>query len=419
MKNTVQTNEMLIKKYLLERVGRIMKAPQGKLKHPFLDPGACYGGEQWDWDSCFEAQGLFSAFEIFSEDELNEHGITREKVSAHAKGCILNFLEAQEEDGYIPILVCSGGLFEGYFEAEHQKGKPMNPAKMFCTAVYNACKFVGDYTWFRVDGLLSYLDYYERNLYDEVTGLFFFQDDIMVGIDNNPTVFYRNPRSSADIFLNCMLYKEYCVTAHILRELQDVRAQKIQEKAEMLKEAVIREMWDEHDGLFYSQDLTRYDEVRKVKDVAFHSGLHPIWHCTPLKIRFWACFLPMWAGLCTREQAERMCKHLRANDDILTKYGIRTCAKTEKMYSLEKSSNPSNWLGAVWVMPNVLIWQGLVRYEQMDMAEQLRTATLELLGKNLKELGDIFESYHPDTGEPMLNPGYLGLNMPVMEMLLI
>lgn len=446
--------ETQIRDYLLSRVKGTMKEPHGKLRHPYLVPGDAYGKEQWDWDSCFEAQALFTAFELFGEEQMEAFGLTREAVAAHAKGCILNFLEDQEEDGYLPILVEDGGLFEGYFKAEHEKGQPMNPAKLFCTFLCGTCRFTGDYDWFPAEQVIAYLRYFEENLYDEATGLFFFQDDIMVGIDNNPTVFFRNPRSAADIFLNCVMYREYLAAAEILGELgrrkgeeSAVRAEQKkgteggccqarqeaeevsgQEKwrhaaeeyarwAERLKEAVNREMWDEHDGLYYSQDLTRYRTPKRVKDVAFHSGLTPSWNCTPLKIRFWGCFLPMWAGICSAEQAERMCRHLRENEDILAAYGIRTCARTEKMYSLEKSSNPSNWLGAVWVLANVLVWKGLKDYGQVELAERVRQATIELLAKNLREHGELFESYHPDTGEPMLHPGFLSHNMPVMEML--
>lgn len=410
-------NEALVKRYLLERAKNVMRPPQGKLYHPFFDPGSAYAGEMWDWDSCFEGQSLFTAFDLFPETELESYGITRKRVAEHAKGSILNFLEAQEADGYIPILVCDGGLFQGYFEAEHKKGQPMNPAKLICLAAYNTCKFLGDYSWLDGNRLLAHLNYFERNLYDNATGLFFWQDDIMVGIDNNPTVFFRNPRSSADIFLNCVMYEEYISAATILAMRGDRRGEELLRRADELKAAVNREMWDEHDGLYYSQDLTRYQTEKRVKDLKFHSGLYPHWHATPLKIRFWACFLPMWAGICTQEQADRMCRHLTENDDLLAPYGIRTCAKTEKMYNLEKSSNPSNWLGAVWILANVLVWQGLARYHERALADRLREATLELLGKNLRERGEMFESYHPDTGEPMLHPGFLSHNMPVLEML--
>lgn len=410
-------NEKEIKSYLLKRMGKIMKQPLGRLKYPFFDPGMDYAGEQWDWDSCFEGQALYGAFDIFSETELAGYGITREKVAEHGKGSVLNFLEAQEEDGYIPILVCEGGIFEGYFKKEHENNQCVNPGKLICLAACNACRFTGDYTWLDVDKLIAYLGYFEKNLYHEATGLFFFQDDIMVGIDNNPTVFYRNPRSCADIYLNSIMYVEYCSASEILKMTGDGRAEEIADKAAKLKDAVNREMWDEHDGIFYSQDLTRYEAEKKVKDMKFHSGLGPSWNSTPLKIRFWACFLPMWAGLCPADRAERMCKHLEINDDIFAAYGIRTCARNEKMYNLEKSSNPSNWLGAVWTVANVLIWIGLKRHGHVELAEKLKNATISLLGNSVKNYGDTFESYHPDTGEPMLHPEFLSFNLLVFEMM--
>jgi len=127
----------------------------------------------------------------------------------------------------------------------------------------------------------------------------------------------------------------------------------------------------------------------------------------------------MYAGICNGERAERMCAHLMDNDDLFAEYGIRTLAKNEKMYSLVKSKgNPSNWLGAIWTVANYCVYKGLVRYGKSELAERMRTATVRLLEKALKEHGDLFESYHPDTGEPFMHAGFLSHNLPVLEMLL-
>jgi len=32
------------------------------------------------------------------------------------------------------------------------------------------------------------------------------------------------------------------------------------------------------------------------------------------------------------------------------------------MYTLNFSSNPSNWLGPVWILVNYLVWKSLMRY---------------------------------------------------------
>ena len=77
------------------------------------------------------------------------------------------------------------------------------------------------------------------------------------------------------------------------------------------------------------------------------------------------------------------------------------------MYSLVKSAgNPSNWLGAVWVIANYCVYKGLARYSKVELAEKLKEATFKLLNKNLEERGDFFESYHPDSGEPFMHAGF-------------
>ena len=87
------------------------------------------------------------------------------------------------------------------------------------------------------------------------------------------------------------------------------------------------------------------------------------------------------------------------------------------MYNLEKTSNPSNWLGAIWGISNYCVWKGLKRYGEEEIAKKLQKATIELYGKNLKKYGEFFESYQPDSGEPNLNPGFLSWNLLIAEML--
>ena len=401
----------MIKEYFLRNAKKVLKMPNGKLKHPFVDPGAdSYAGNLWDWDSYFTVKGLMGVFSAYFEEELAQAGLTHERIASHAKGCVLNFLASQEEDGYIPIMISGEDLFAGYFHAEHEKGVPLNQHKPFlCQSALQAGEFANDYDWIESEKLKKYLAYYETKQYDKKSGLFFWQDDIMIGIDNNPTVFYHAPRSSADVYLNCFLYEEYRCMAEILRRRGE-DCEEFVRKAEALKVAIDREMWDERDGIYYSQDIKFYRAERKFGDSVFHEGLAPSWNTMPLKIRFWGCFLPLTFGICNRERAERLCKHLE-DGEVFARYGIRTLARNEKMYDLSKSSNPSNWLGAIWIVSNYLIYEGLVRYGKSELAERLRTATCELLEANLEKYGEMFESYQPDTGEPNLHPGFLSWNL--------
>lgn len=410
----------MIKNYILTHLKNVFKAPAKNLRYPFLVPGTGYTNELWGWDSYWVALALVKAFESFGEAGMARAGISRKTAKEHICGSVFDFLDAQEKDGFTPIMVSGEGLFEGFFHDRHKKGVPLNQHLPFlCQSALNACEFVGDFDRFDIEKLVKYMRYFETRQYDKNSGLFFWTDDIMIGIDNNPTVFFRPPKSGADIFLNCFVYLEYVALAKLLDKLNDGRAAEAREKAEILKAAVNAEMWDERDGLYYSQDIGFHRTECEVKGVALHSGLVPHWKTMPLKIRFWACFLPMYAGICNGERAERMCAHLIDNDDLFAEYGIRTLAKNEKMYSLVKSKgNPSNWLGAIWTVANYCVYKGLVRYGKSELAERMRTATVRLLEKALKEHGDLFESYHPDTGEPFMHAGFLSHNLPVLEMLL-
>ncbi len=406
---------LAVKNYVLSHFKTILKPPAKNLRHPFLVPGTGYTSELWGWDAYWEAL----AFSVCSESDLEAAGLNKQTVIDHMRGSVLNFLDAQESDGYIPVMLSADGLFEGFFQAEYKKGTPHNQHLPFlCQMARLTSAYSGGYDWFDAEKLIKYMRYYESKQFNENAGLNVWQDDIMIGIDNNPTVFYRPQRSGADIFLNCFVYLEYVALAELLEKIRDPRADEAAQKAEHLKNAINAEMWDERDGVYYSQDVGQIKNECAVKGVALHSGLAPHWHTMPLKIRFWGCFLPMYAGICSAEQAQRMCVHLTANDDLLTPYGVRTLAKNEKMYSLVKSAgNPSNWLGAIWVIANYCVYKGLVRYGKTKLAEKLRAATLQLLNKNLKEHGDFFESYDPDTGEPFMHPGFLSHNLPVLDML--
>ena len=412
-------NEKAIKNYVLLKIKNIMKQPAKNLRYPFLVPGTGYTSELWGWDAYWEAVSLRRICEICKDDELTKAGISRKIIEEYMRGSVLNFIDAQEDDGYIPIMLASEGLFENFFHCEYVNGVQHNQHLPFlCQFTLLASEFSGRYDWFDGNKLLAYMRYFELHQYDKSSGLYFWQDDIMIGIDNNPTVFKRLPRSSADIFLNSFIYLEYEALAKLLEKLNDERVNDIRKKQEKLKAAVNIEMWDAHDGIYYSQDISMYKTDCSVKGVVLHSGMATHWHTVPLKIRFWGCFLPMYAGICTENQAERICNHLTENDDIFATYGIRTLARNEKMYSLEKSAgNPSNWLGAIWVIANYCVYKGLVRYNKIELANKLRSATLDLLSRSLTEYGDFFESYHPDTGAPFMHAGFLSHNLPIVDML--
>jgi putative isomerase len=87
------------------------------------------------------------------------------------------------------------------------------------------------------------------------------------------------------------------------------------------------------------------------------------------------------------------------------------------MYSLKASNNPSNWLGPVWGISNFLVFSGLVRYGYRDDARELAGKTVRLFGQDLAENKTLHEFYHPDTGEPIMTPGFQNWNYLVLNMI--
>ena len=108
-------------------------------------------------------------------------------------------------------------------------------------------------------------------------------------------------------------------------------------------------------------------------------------------------------------------KHL-TDPAVMANYGVRTVASDEIFYNLEKTSNPSNWLGAIWMVVNYCVYKGLQNYN-LPAAEDLADRSIRLLGENLEKSGAMYESYLPDTGEPCLYPNFFNWNVLVLEML--
>jgi putative isomerase len=66
-------------------------------------------------------------------------------------------------------------------------------------------------------------------------------------------------------------------------------------------------------------------------------------------------FLPLWCGVATPEQAADLV-HLHYGDqDFRAAWGVRSLSNKEAMYSLVPSSNPSDWLGPVWIIVNYFV----------------------------------------------------------------
>lgn len=402
-----------IKKYISENVDGVFKPAGNRFKYPFTDPGSVYDGNLWDWDTFWTIYSLASY-----EKTLNDKGVFKEKLIQAGIGNVLNFLDSQLDDGYIPMMIDNKDPGEdSYLIMKHKQGHILNMHKPFlCQQACVVSGLKGSYDWLedRLGQLELYFKCYDRFYFNEKCLLYVWADDVMIGMDNDPASFGRPRFSTANVFLNSFMVIELGAMAKILKSFgREDEAKPYLKKAETLKDAIQKECYDPKDEFFYSVDV----DIKHRGYDWFHKGLGVFWNTLPIKIQSWTGFLPLYAKIATKEQAELVIsKHIKNPTSFCSDFGIRSLAKDEKMYNIEATNNPSNWLGPVWVVVNYVVFRGLLNYGYKKEAEELCHKTLLLLGEDCAKTGMFHEYYNPETGEPVFNPGYLDWNILPLNM---
>ena len=396
----------LIKEYSKEAYKLITREASGYLRYPFIVPGAPYPFELWDWDSWLT--------NVAVRQIILDNRETGDDFVDYERGCILNFLEHTDEKGMMPILIDSLSKVT-FLENCKNMHKP-------CLAQHLA--FIlketdNDTSWLKAEHIAAlerFMAYYKSEFRHAETGLYRFLDDTAIGVDNDPSIFYRPFGSTASVYLNCLMYKELLAVEYIFKALGDeTKAEAYRKDAEELKAIVREHLWDERNGMYYSADISLYPVN---PNDWLHSGKPRHWSSLIMRIDEWSGFLAMWAGIATPEEAERMVRENMLNERTFwSNYGVRSLSKCEKMYKIWKSGNPSCWLGPIWGNANYMCWKALLDYGYTEEARELAIRTVELFGKGLDKHGDMHEYYDPDTGEGVHNISFQSWNLLVNNML--
>jgi putative isomerase len=402
----------LLESYIHESAEEMTREPEGHLAHPYTVPSSpgspYYSSALWDWDSWTISIALAQV-----EADTGQEG----RFFEYERGSILNFLDHTDADGVMPIqLSPTGSLTHG--DPGRADGFSQNMHKP--VLAQHAALLVqrrGDVEWLKpqLGTIAAFIDRYLESHVHPETGLAYWQTDFAVGIDNDPSVYYRPDKSTAAIYLNSLLYRELLAYGYLLELSGDAPAANVARgKAQDLVDALNRHAWDERDGTFYSVDIG----LRAIDpDDWLHRGAPRRWSSLPIRVDNWSSFLPLWAGQASQEQAERMVERYLDTRTFHANYGVRTLSRLEKMYDLRASNNPSNWLGPVWGISNYLVFRGLVKYGFTDAAADLAEKTVRLFGRDLETNGSLHEYYHPDSGEPIITHGFQNWNFLVLNMI--
>jgi len=404
-----------------EMKGMYREAGQS-LKFPFLAPGSNqYLDMLWDWDSWLSNVAL--------RQILIENGSRKDSVKAlkYEQGCVLNSLSYGGMDGWIPIWIeRDAPSREEMLSVRNPWKSNMHKPTLAQHAAFIIKNMHGDAEWLRDDfyTLQAFVSNYLNFHRHPATGLMYWQTDHAIGVDNDPSTFYRPYGSSGSIFLNALMYKELQAISYIADclNLPDI-AKFYSKEADQLLKNIRSHCWDPRDGFYYSVDLNlRPVEKPDIESLQpgklyFHVGQPRTYHCLIQRLSVWSGFMAMWAKIATPEQAKIMVeKHFHDTTSFNAPAGIRSLSPLEKMYDTRASGNPSSWLGPVWINVNYLVFRGLVNYGYEDEARELAEKTILLLGRDFERFGALHEYYLPDNGEPVLNKGFQNWNFLVINM---
>jgi putative isomerase len=408
-------NTNALRSYFVANAPQLLRAPDGILKHPSISPslpGKRYSTQLWDWDTLWTSRGLFRLAALEHDESL------KQELCEHVSGSLLNFLEHASAEGRIPILMMPSD--PDPLQVLGTGAKSKNQAKpVFGQLGLLAADQRGEVAWLapHFDTILRFYDAWTAHNTSSI-GLLVWSDDVAIGDDNDPTTFGRPFFSSANLLLNCLFHQDLLASAELAQRLGRAKDHdRLAAQAETLALQIRTYCWDPRDSYFYSVDVQCVDRRAELIPTV-PRGMDMSWKSLPMRIQMFTGFLPLWCGIASQTQADVLVKtNYLADDRLGARWGVRSLSSRESMYSLVFSSNPSNWLGPVWIIVNYFAWKGLQRYGFHKEAAALADKTIALLASDLKVNGALNEYYHPDTGAALSHNGFMDWNLLVLEMI--
>jgi putative isomerase len=310
-------------------------------------------GEYYDWDLYFE--NIYLSY--YGESKYN---FTNLKI----------FLDREQPDGFISRTV---GIT---YPRPRQMFKPF----LAQIAVLGSKQNGDSYEWLReryYDRLQKYLQRWFA--YDtDGNGLPVWNSSDASGMDNQISrAGDLDTYQDEGVDLACELYRELQAMEVISARLGKTDEAKMYAAHEAkLAKDINAVFWDEKDGFYYDRNQKTGKQIR-VKSIAG--------------------FFPLWAGVASRKQAERLVhEHLLNANEFWLKYPIATYAKTEPDFYEGSKTGECNWQGPAWIPINYIVFHGLLQYGYSSVARDLAVKTLDMA---LNENAATREYYNSDTGK--------------------
>ena len=352
---------------LYAKCASVMKSqlysPEGRFQRIWSTPDRLPHKKLWLWDSVFHAIGHRNLDPQLAED------------------LILAVLDCQTEDGFIPHM------------ASVQKISSSTQPPVIAWGAWLVYQKTGNRSFLKTvwDANKRYLQWCSRCRRDTEEELYTWLtiDDVNCrcgesGMDNSPR-FDAHTRLQA-IDFSCFMANDTRFMAKIASELGDPDGEALfADWYDRIRADINRKLWDENDRFYYDYDLPnrRFHKVSSV-----------------------ASFLPLFAGICTPEQAKALTEHLQDPETFGAPYPIPSICKKDPTYGRDV------WRGPVWINYNYMILVGLREYGFTVLAHEIRDKTLQLLHQWYLRKGTVFEFYD---SENLRSPNELSRKGPAFE----
>ncbi len=319
-------------------------SPEGRIKRIWSTPERLPHRNMWLWDSVFHAIGH------------------RNLNTDIAQNLILALFDVQREDGFIPHMARPDYVSDitqppviawGTWLVYEKSGD-----KDFLKTVFeNNKKFL---LWCQKNRRKS-----EKELYSWHTNPELNNRCDESGMDNSPRFDTESDLYAIDF--SCYMANE----ARFMKKIADEIADKetslfFGSWYEEIKADINSALWCEKDGFYYDFDI---------QNKCF------------CKVQSVSSFLPIFAGVCDKEQAEALIAHLKNPDQFGTEFPIPSISKNDKTFGTDM------WRGPVWLNYNYMILKGLADYGYGTLSEKIKDKTLNSVNLWYNRTGTVFEFY--------------------------
>jgi putative isomerase len=244
-----------------------------------------------------------------------------------------------------------------------------------------------------LEKLLAFYAYCERT-HTGPNGLMLTPSSRASGYDNDPASAGYPERSVEGPDTNAFFVLDYRAAAEIARRVgRDRDAASLEERAAALAHHLDTRLYyeDERGGFYGALRGDRFVLHRDPDGVA-----------RPMQT--WIGFLPLYAGIPSRERAASLARRLLDERAYFGPCGVRTVpadspffqqAARAMLYDPRRGEpGPvSNWAGPIWTLASYYMARGLERYGFEDHARVLDERTVALLAGDLARTGVLHECY--------------------------